>query len=1344
MMKSYDHCEFEHERAAFARLDDKVPTREDLELYPSAYIPDRSRNVYHECDLLVIAESFAAVVELKNWRGEIEVADNVWWRDGVAIRDPHEVNLPKAKVFKGLLEQALPATRVPFVQSIVVLTSDDAIISGADSAFAVIKLLDETHGRLGDHLTFAGVDELAKYLRERCRRDAAGGRRQLTPQDFGKLKRKLDSQFAAGPRREDYADQISGFKIRQEIEHTARYVSYLAEASPRRGDMLYRLRVFGPVSSDPAEQARQFRSLDALEQLPPHQHIRPTHRHPNERNLVVEVCPWNDVQTLDQVLEGGIILRHEFVARVVRDLALALGHVHANERLIHRNLTPRSVIIGRDDHVELTDFDLAFDSGADYTVMSDDLTELKRLYLAPEALAGTPDLASDIFSLGRLLSELLEGNDPAEEPAAQLRVLAQRMLSREANTRPTADDVARQLTEYLGEKPQVAMASSEPLTAREPNVGDTHDTWELLRELGRGGSSWVFYGESHGFPATLKIFRAEVPRDRCLAERDFLHQVRSPFVAGLQSFTMWAGRYWCIVQEYVEGESLRTLIARHVHPDANLFIEVARQILTALEALHTPPARDDENSDPGQAVIHNDVTPGNILLNVQRRVAKLIDFGMASAPGLTVLGGTPGYVAQDLVTKDGYWALPQSDLYALAATLVEWATGERPDSPEAVPPLFADEFEPRVVEQVADVLRRALGAGDQRFAGAGAMRQALDAALEKPAVAPEKAPVIEDEPVRPIKIPSSRALASADGESGAESFVDYLNTIHNVSADNRHALAEAQATSQYFQDLHVELALTRSIEAVLTGDEDVVVMLTGHAGDGKSTVAIELLKRARGLPANAALLQPPDEVEQVNLHGQKLSIIKDMSEMSARERLARLCAAMEGDGSAIIVSNTGPMLSTFSQYFSQQQQSKAQVEQAVLHRLSQPLINGALGEANCFSSIGGKKVYIANLSMLGNVDIAVKLLGKLVDHPGWTNCAGCRAAVRCPIRQNVELLREVQAVAYERVRYVYERLTAYGRRMTMRQLAAHLSFSLTAGLSCEEVLAQTAPERPRILFSESFFGHVGARSAQAADALLCLRQMADLHFGTSSAPSFDQLVHEGKLTEALDLPTSLEALLRHWQQKARDPAGGEARRRLRRLAYMFGSPRGAYDSLEPVLIDEFLHSPMLRTLIRWIAYGSVDNGLVKRKFIKKTIGVLMEEYIGCMVPEGARERLFITLRRPDERVFQSVQIVLKTIPLDEFELTLDQTRALPALTLASARLELTLPLLDHIVSRSRGELTGELDAIHRASLEAFRGQLLGTRGGDPDVITVLQINADGEVNTHKFSVDGDGQKLVYQ
>src|SRR5680860_141503 len=789
-MKSYEHCEFRHEREAFAKLEQKLPKDLDgVELYPSEYLSDPSRNVYHECDLLVITESFAAVVELKHWRGEIEINDNIWARGGSPVRDPHEVNLPKAKVFKSLLESALPAAQIPFVQSIVVLTHEDADVSGAHSAFDIVGTLDSKSGRVGDHLTFDGMEEFAHYLKERLKRDKTAGRNQLRPQDFRRLVATLNERFSSGPRREDFTDQISGYKIRQEIENTSRYVSYLAEANPSNHEALYRLRVFGPAKPDPSERARQFRSLDALENLPSHKNIRRVQTHPNERNLVVEVCHWSRVQTLDQMLQGGKKLSSGFSVRIVRDVSRALSHIHNSiAGLIHRNVTPHSIIIGSDDHVELTNFDLAFDPQADFTVMAGDLSSQEKKYFAPEALAGKPDYKSDIYSLGVLLLELLSVSTEKSTGDSELLTLADEMIHPDMASRPTADQVIERLTEYLGDSQKDLKGQSPSSSSnifRDPQVGDTYDTWTLRKELGAGGTSKVFHAESHGDSATLKIFDLEIPRERCLSERDFLRRVNSPFVAGFRSFTQWANSRWCIVQEFVSGQSLRAFINEGSQPDSYLFKAVSEQILRALDDIHSPSTFGD--SDGFESTIHNDVTPGNIILDSARKAAKLVDFGMASREGLTIIGGTPGYIAEDLITKEGYIATPAGDLFSLGVTLIEWATATHFDGSSKCPPLFPEELSQEINNRLIQVFERAISNnGSCRYQSAKEMLKALlDSFVDSDAADVVQADELSDKGAEGIDSPYANqdliknSASTGAGHSKSEAFVEYLNTIHN-------------------------------------------------------------------------------------------------------------------------------------------------------------------------------------------------------------------------------------------------------------------------------------------------------------------------------------------------------------------------------------------------------------------------------------------------------------------------------------------------------------------------------------------------------------------------------------
>lgn len=1348
-MKPFDHSEFAHERRAFAELKPLLPPSEHCEFYPSIHITDPGRRVC-ECDALFISESFAAVVELKDWLGDIEVTPNSWFRNNQAVPNPHNVNLPKAKVFKSLIEKALPAVKSPFVQSIVVLTSEKSSVEGADSAFEIIQQLDQNR-RLPDHLTFVGMAELAKYLRERVKRDLDNARGVLSSTNFRKLRKVWDENFEIGCRREDYADQIHGYRILRDLEHNDRFVSYLAEESPKRGDALYRLRVFGIAAETPEQQERQFRSLDVLERLPPHPNIRPVKKQPNEKGLVVEVCRWGDVKTLDQLLETNTSVSLDFAVRVVRDIAGALVHLHESEAsLIHRNVTPRSIIVGRDDHVELTDFDLVFDPGADYTVMADSLSDYEKRFFPPEALAGTTDYGFDVYSLGQTFSELL--NQTTGEDKVQLGELGQRMKAVHIADRPSAQEVFNELTDWLGESPAEVQKAIPEENPRKPQVGDEHNIWILKESLGSGGTSDVFLGDSLGDLAALKIFNADVPRDKVLAERDFLRAAKhNLFVARYRSFLQWNNTYWCIVEEYVEGDTLKSLISRGNQPDPQTFMLVTDQILQGLAGLHElapPPSVGDDETRWG--ITHNDVTPGNIVFNAETGLAKLIDFGLASYSGHKVLGGTPGYASDALMTKEGYLASPSGDLYSLAVTLIEWATGKRPAGSKGAPLLFESCLTPQYSERIKQTLQSMLDVKDDPTVSASTIRRKFSNLLGDEDEGAEDWDSAEGiptgEPARSTDegVGVSIGRPRQEDAPAADGFVRYLNSIHNISADNRYALAEAQAISPYFTDLHVELDLVSSIRELLTNQNGVVVVLTGHAGDGKSTVALDIWKRALGVPDGEPAPKSPEEEEVVSLDGNKITIVKDMSELSAQSRAQKLDSACNQPGSALIVSNTGPLLSSFTELMATAGYGQRDAQQKILECLNQPLLKDKLSDANLLQLDGEKRVYVANLSMLSNVSTAERLLSKLVFHSGWDRCGGCEAKNRCPIRRNVDVMRQCDDTVGERVGDIYRRLDAYGRRMTMRQIAAHLSFSLTGGLSCGQIRQDPQTEF-RGVFSETFFGHGSKLRLQAVDALFCLRQMTDLHFGIAASPTFDQQLHEGKLEAAWYYPAQLGEVWAHFTSRLRSSKDGNARREIRRLTYMFGSPREEYRSSAEVFFDDFLQSPMLRKLRAWSLSHNL-SGMEKQRFVKQVLGVLMEEYIGASVPRNKRESLYITLRRPDEKVFQSVQVVLGKIPFDEFTIYLDEVSGLPVLKhhVTEASLELGLPLLDYIISKDQGELTSDLDAIHGASLEQFRSDLLERVRTSTDNVKLLEIDAQGDLRTHKFTPVDGGQKLVYQ
>ena len=123
-----------------------------------------------------------------------------------------------------------------------------------------------------------------------------------------------------------------------------------------------------------------------------------------------------------------------------------------------------------------------------------------------------------------------------------------------------------------------------------------------------------------------------------------------------------------IAMELVDGTSLARLRGRHRDLVLHACLDAGRGLLAAHAA----------------GIVHGDVKPDNILVGTDGR-AMIGDFGLARI-GDRVRGGTPGYMAPELVR--GEPATPASDQYALAVTVCEVITGERPSGharPAAIP-----------------------------------------------------------------------------------------------------------------------------------------------------------------------------------------------------------------------------------------------------------------------------------------------------------------------------------------------------------------------------------------------------------------------------------------------------------------------------------------------------------------------------------------------------------------------------------------------------------------------------------------------------------------------------------
>jgi serine/threonine protein kinase len=318
---------------------------------------------------------------------------------------------------------------------------------------------------------------------------------------------------------------------------------------------------------------------------------------------------------------------------------------------------------------------------------SDQYRELDRLL---QAVLERPREERDAF-----VSEACAGNEALE---GRIRVLLE--------SEPRAPDFLEQPAIELAARSLAREGGGTADEHPDPLIGRILSHYRILGRLGSGGMGVVFKAEDTRLLrfVALKFLTDELARDpealnRFRREAQSASALNHPNICTIHDVGESDGRSF-IAMEYLDGSTLKELIAGQARLDMDAVVRLGIEIASALDAAHAA------------GVIHRDIKPANVFIT-RLGHAKILDFGLArmvsahdaepsAATARAIILGTPAYMAPEQARGDT--VDHRADIWAFGLVLYQMATGAPPSAAVRVRPERSSQLE-RIVSKCLEPRR---------------------------------------------------------------------------------------------------------------------------------------------------------------------------------------------------------------------------------------------------------------------------------------------------------------------------------------------------------------------------------------------------------------------------------------------------------------------------------------------------------------------------------------------------------------------------------------------------------------------------------------------------------------
>ncbi len=538
-----------------------------------------------------------------------------------------------------------------------------------------------------------------------------------------------------------------------------------------------------------------------------------------------------------------------------------------------------------------------------------------------------------------------------------------------------------------------------------------------------------------------------------------------------------------------------------------------------------------------------------------------------------------------------------------------------------------------------------------------------------------------------------------------EKYIDYLNTLHNYNAQNANAYGESNIKSPFYKDVMVKVRLSEYICEKLKNDTAQSIILTGHAGDGKTSIMYQVLQEfEKNFPVD-------EQVFDIELsEGKKLRCIKDFSEInddSKEDELRNALDEVKAGGYAFIVANTGPLINTFGKLFGEDGE-KAKIE----------LIDAIDDNKGKKRDIRGNSIRVINVASVDNTFFATEFLKNITKETLWSECEKCNKCQYCHIYRNRNLILNNSKRVYEFISMHYVWLAEHGKRLTIRSMTEQLVYMITGGFNCKSV---KKIEPYRLLFSNLFFGYIGTEHDDGALMIEAVREANQCGYDRKRMRSDEELLISEKYNELFGKDI-VDIIKDGERNNAYVNGWSEFLRRTYIMMNIVTNDVKKNDDYEDVFSKQFKHFCDLRD-------GTSKPTKLDVNLICDALSMI---YVGTINNDNM---IPLTLSR-QSGLTQNVQLITGTVYTRDLQLVQckveddwfnkEKNRYILKIKIGKHELdsEISLPLLDYFEELKNGIVSTNVDPQLSHGIESIKAQISNMERDEDDVFEMVILRND--------------------